>query len=285
MAPAVFLAVFLAGLALPRSECLCGPYDDYPEYLQAVEDAKEATAAEVSKNLVAIVKDNDNLALQWEGDVGNSRVLTITWTNKSYYDTSVGKDYTLPDDANVWVTVVPELRNFIRKNFQNVATLRIEQVLGLPPNSGKTKFIEIWVNPKDLFRPSPDPEITDHEASLVFPTTLNRFLAFDNSAHVIEYDYDKKADVSYTYRQWFRQRRQAVYSGDYPYPWTRLGYTYDWGTASSHVGLSEFVILGGSTIGIRSIITNDDYLKGTNTASLQRNAAERKTRSKPRRLR
>ena len=36
-------------------ECLGGNYDDYPEYLQAVEDARVATYDEISKNLVAIV--------------------------------------------------------------------------------------------------------------------------------------------------------------------------------------------------------------------------------------
>ncbi len=243
-------------------ECLGGNYDDYPEYLQAVEDARVATYDEISKNLVAIVKENDTQALQWEGDAGKSRVLVITWTNKSYYDDFVGKDYQLPEDANVWVTVAPELKNFIQEHPQDITTLRIEQLLGLPPEGGKTKFIEMWVNPGDLFRPSPDPEITDHESELTFPTIVNRFLAFDNSAHVVEYDWDAQSDVSYTYREWFRHRRQTIYSGDYPYPWTRLGYTYDWGNTSSHTGLSEFVILGNSTVGINSIISNDDYFQG-----------------------
>ena len=44
--------------------------------------------------------------------------------------------------------------------------MRLEKLLGLPPNSGKTKFVEIWVRPQDLFRPSPDPEITDCVAEL-----------------------------------------------------------------------------------------------------------------------
>ena len=75
-------------------------------------------------------------------------------------------------------------------------------------------------NPGDMFRPSPDPEITDHEAEITFPTILNRFLMFDNRVHIVE---------------------------------------YDWGNTSNHIGLSEFVILGSSTVGINSIISNDDY--------------------------
>jgi len=260
--PLFFVIVFLSSLLQIdswRGECIGGQYDDYPEYLQAIDDAKVATQEEISKELVAIVKDNDNLELQWEGMPGKSRVLVITWTNKSYYDDYVGKDYQLPENANVWVTAVPELKNFIQEHAQDITVLRIEQLLGLPPEDGKTKFVEMWVNPYDLFRPAPDPEITDHEAELVFPTILNRFLTFDNRVHIVEYDWDKQEDVSYTYWEWFKNRKQTIYSGDYPYPWTRLGYTYDWGNTDNHEGLSEFVVIGSSTVGIKSIVPNDDY--------------------------
>ncbi len=258
----VSLVVLFFGLILPVKSGY-GESEYYQEYLQAVEDAEMATYEEISKNLVAIVKNNDTLELQWEGTPGKSRVLVITWTNKTYYDDYVGKDYTLPEDANVWVTVVPELKKFIQENPHDITVLRIEQLLGLPPDNGKTKFVEMWVNPGDLFRPSPDPEITDHEAELTFPTIKNRFLAFDNRMTITEYDGGLQKDVSYTYVQWFKHRKQTVYSGSYPYPWTRLGYTYDWGNADDHMGLSEFVIIGGSTIGINSIKENDEYFQGT----------------------
>ena len=32
------------------------------------------------------------------------------------------------------------------------------------------------------------------------------------------------------------------------YPWTRLGYTYDWGNTTDHEGVSEFVIVPGTTV-------------------------------------
>jgi hypothetical protein len=233
-----------------------------PAYLDAVQDARVATASEISRNLVAIGpgSNNNSVRLQWDGSPGRSRVLVLTWTNKPYYDNSVGQDYILPQDANLWVTVVPELKSFIADHPREITPLRIEQLLGLPPANGKTKFVEIWVNPGDLFRPSPDPETTDHEAELRFPTSFSRFVTFNDEARVVEWDEEKGADVSYTYRRWYVHRKDTIYSGDYPYPWTRLGYTYDWGDTENHVGLSEFVILGGSTIGIKSIIPNDDYL-------------------------
>jgi hypothetical protein len=35
------------------------------------------------------------------------------------------------------------------------------QLLGMPPNSNDTYFVEVWVKPSDLFRPSVDNEIND----------------------------------------------------------------------------------------------------------------------------
>ena len=61
-----------------------------------------------------------------------------------------------------------------------------------------------------------------------------------------------------------QQVRRAVgeppYTGDHPYPWTGLGYTYDWGNPDSEIGLSEFVILGGSTVGVDAVIPTEEYL-------------------------
>ncbi len=43
------------------------------------------------------------------------------------------------------------------------------------------------------------------------------------------------------------------------YPWTRLGYTYDWGNPGSEVGLSEFVIQGGATVQVAQVYSTQAY--------------------------
>jgi len=43
------------------------------------------------------------------------------------------------------------------------------------------------------------------------------------------------------------------------YPWTRLGYTYDWGSNAGEIGLSEFVLRAGSAALIQSITATNDY--------------------------
>lgn len=255
------------------------------KFLKAVEDARIANFSEISSALVAIVKGAQPVKLRWEGEPGNSRVLVITWVDGAWYDGHVGRDYVLPRSVNLWVTAVPELQDFISSFWlvgsaqapnlgplagmkpPDITPLRLEQLLGLPPHAGMTRFVEMWVNPQDMFRPSPDPEITDHEAELQFPSKLNKFISFNTSPTILD------DGTEYTYPAWFKKRMQTIYSGGAPYPWTRLGYTYDWGDSNvlvtrdvrgerkPHVGLSEFVVLGGSTIGIKDVNLTEQYIK------------------------
>jgi len=63
------------------------------------------------------------------------------------------------------------------------------------------------------------------------------------------------------HRDWFNLQMslQAYDDPSKGYPWTRLGYTYDWGNPESEVGLSEFVIAAGSTVTIDQVIANEAY--------------------------
>lgn len=205
-------------------------------YQNAIKDAQIAEPHEISKGLIAIV-ERDN-RLKWKEYPDGKRVLVVTWTSWDGYDNQVGKAMELTRD--IWITTVPELSNFCKTHAPPKPSLRLEQLLGLPPNNGKNRFVEIWVNPNDLFRPSPDPEITDHEAELNFP----------NKGLFVRIEED--------YIQWFNDLKSSSYGKD-GYPWTRLGYTYDWGNPNSEIGLSEFVIRNGATVDIHSVSTNEEY--------------------------
>ena len=56
------------------------------------------------------------------------------------------------------------------------------------------------------------------------------------------------------YRRWFDHQALIAYGRQDGYPWTRIGYTYDWGNAQpddsrSKYGVSEFVNYPGLTTG------------------------------------
>ena len=223
----------------------------FPEvYYSALKDVEQVSSDEISTNLTAIVKDNHNI--HWQGD----RLKVATYAKPKYFE--VGS--TQSSSREVWVTVVPELQNFCTNYAQTGQEIspRVEQLLGLAPSHQPAKsIVELWVEAKDLFRPTPDPEITDHEAELEF-RPANEFLS-----------------VSSAYQDWFNSRVnefesqfQAMNPDHPPVPWTRLGYTYDWGNASNHIGLSEFVLRKGANLEVDSISTINDYCHGNDAIAM-----------------
>ena len=262
-------------------------YDPYTEYQQACEDAAQVTTAKISKNLTAITPENTNLV--WENDVVGSRVLVVSWVNQYVCDS-----YKCPDGGcsptdtckegrecqygwDTYVTLAPELKNFFKNK---IATpMRIAQLLGLPPADAQKKvcFLELWVSPNDLFRPSPDPEITDQEAEIGFPggKYSSRFRQYSSTELVFA---DMNCDPEQcpacnewnqcgftTYENYVNNRKKYIYTAANPYPWTSLGYSYDWGNSKNHVGLSEFVVNGKKSdeskisVGIKAVTATADY--------------------------
>ena len=114
--------------------------------------------------------------------------------------------------------------------------LRVDQLLGLSDTSNNDWIADIWVDPATFLRPTRNPTLTNVTESWTFPSPL-----IDVPG--------KSADDYYT---WFTNRIGTVYSGSGAFPWTSLGYTYDWGTnghlagETSYEGLSEFLMFKGA---------------------------------------
>ena len=262
-------------------------YDPYTAYRKACDDAAQVTTAKISKNLTAIIPENTNLV--WENNVVGSRVLVVSWVDQNacnIYKCPVGGCQ--PADTckegrecqygrDTYVTLAPELKNFFKD--KDVKPMRIAQLLGLPPSDAQNKvcFLEMWVSPSDLFRPSPDPEVTDQEAEIDFPggKYSTRFRQYNATELVFA---DMNCDPEQcpscnewnqcgftTYKNYINNRKKHIYTATTPYPWTSLGYTYDWGEPVNHVGLSEFVVNGkkvdGSkiSVGIKAVTATADY--------------------------
>lgn len=200
-------------------------------YYSAVLDAMVAEEDEIMP-LVAITKDSG--MVRW--NQSEDRVLLATWHR--YPDSyPPGAEVTLAW-GDVWVFSEKEIRSWCEKGNldRQDEILRLEQLIGLPPHKGYTHFTTMWVNPDDLFRPSCDNEIDD--------TTVE--LAFDQ-------------DTDEDYINWFNDN---IIDSYYPanYPWTRLGYTYDWADNDTEYGLSEFVVKGGAKVTVENTYANEQFL-------------------------
>ena len=195
-------------------------------------------SSKIYYDLVEVNDSNKNLIRKTINS--EEYILVCTWKqNVSFYQ----KD-TLFNTGNwpLWVTTAPELRERFKLESPKDTNLRLLQLLGLPPTSTYSYFVEFWVRPQDLFRPCPDSEITDGSCDLCFPEgTSQEHINWINENRISRY---YQCDL---YNQ---------------YPWGQLGYTYDWNPKNkSHVGLSEFIIGAGKTIYVKRIVTTQEYLR------------------------
>lgn len=195
----------------------------------AVKDASKPERSEIANSLHA-VSSRDN-------------VLVAHWARLPPKDGSdafqVGNRFR--PNWDIWVTLVPDLQDFCTKLPPNIKdeeklSLRLEQLLGLPPHNGKARIVHMRVVPSDLFRPCPDPEISDNQCELTYPS-----------------------NAPPEHRSWLDKLRSSTYNPPKAYPFTALGYTYDWGNPASTVGLSEYLIKQGSEVIVESVTTTVEY--------------------------
>ena len=209
-------------------------------YEQAVSLALNPTPDKVFHNLVAIVSENGDL--KWKEIDGQAYVLMVSYVSSfKYYQGTVGKPYNT-GQYTIWVTAAPFVKDLCSDatwSGGNLA-LRLEQLLGLPPGGSRAGFVQFWVRPQDLFRPCPDNEVTDRQCSLNIP-----------------------ADVEPWYREWLNELRSQQYYFCPPnkqgYPWTQLGYTFDWKDLAKPVGMSEFVIKENAVVYVESLTSTAQY--------------------------
>ena len=193
------------------------------QYRAAIADARTAEPDEIVTTLAPLVPSNDSLLWGPTADAPR-RVLVVTWGGPETLSGAAAGD-TVTAAEDVWVTVAPRLQRFCRSldRTGEALSLRLAQRLGLPPDVDYTQFVELWVRPADLVRPCPDPEVSDRECERSAPVPT------------------KHVRVSESHREWFRELKRTPYGPD-GYPFTGLGYTYDWNPATDEVGPSEFVL-------------------------------------------
>jgi hypothetical protein len=155
---------------------------------------------------------------------GNVRVVTFTdWPGYTAGTDSISRD--------TWVTVVPEVRDSC-SGFGADLKLRLSQLLGLPPQSGDSLMVEMTVPLRALFRPVVDPDVTTRYpcGDTITQGCGQQFPAGVDAAHV----------------RWMADQLLTLWQVPNGYPWTRLGYTYNWHPGSPRYGASEYLVRAGT---------------------------------------
>jgi hypothetical protein len=212
----------------------------YQAYERAVRETALPQPSQISHSLVSVNPKAPVHVASWVGLYGLTKY-------------KQGDSWVTVAPQDVWVTVAPEVKSFCQAfsathgGDQDQLTLRLEQRLGLPPGAGYTKFLEITItdrsNTAKFFRPCISPATDTTTCNLVWPTS--------------------PANEEHT--QWIFHQYYGAFSQAQPdqYPWTSLGYTFDWATkddgAFVRFGASEFVIRKGAAIRIDRATDTAEY--------------------------
>ncbi len=165
---------------------------------------------------------------------GDARLVSVsTFTDDPALDTVTQHN---------WVAATAEVRS--RCAGASDPVLFLEELLGLPPqltaSEGKRWHVYTFQIPQNaMFRPCPggvDGSVPDKPRCLA-GSSLNPHL--------------DQATSRFLLQQFWYAHRAAILGGgnlEFGYPWTGMGWTYDWNPRSTnHIGVSEFVIKPGAS--------------------------------------
>ena len=226
-----WLAVLLLLLNVPSGF----GQDNWDLYRHAIEDA-------------AVYNRNKVLPLRLlRPEAGKVRVVTFT-----SYAYTVGP-YHVPAGRFIWVTPDGEVAASCRQfNVQGAQlTLRLAQLIGLPPNTKNTHLVVFSVPVERIFRPAPDPN-----PMTIYPCAATEMSQCGNVF---------PANAPAEHKTFFINQALASYKigqtdQENGYPWTHLGYTYNWTPyAASKYGASEYVITPDTDVTVVSRTPSDQY--------------------------
>jgi hypothetical protein len=244
-------ACLLLGILLTGCTTAGPARTPWTDYCRAVAATRIPAARNLAHDLVPIVRSTPRLRWNEQG-----QVLMATLAESDCKDhgpfcrDQIGKS--VPLTGEVWLSAAPFLQDFCRGLPRSAAAdlkLRLLQRLGIAPDGVPVDaVVEMWIDPKDFFRPCADPEVTDGECTL--PLTPG-----DGSAC-------PWAGSTWMCHNWESSYPVACGPGvdPIPFPWTGLGYTWDWSPGNpTHHGESEFVVPAGKTVMIESVMGISEY--------------------------
>jgi hypothetical protein len=200
-----------------------------------------------------LVLEPSNVALRWDAA---GRVLVTTWTRAEFFtapEYQTGHEFALYGET--WFTAGNQVQATCSASGKtgDALDLRLEQLLGIPPGATYDAFLQVWIDPADLFRPCADPSVTATTCPVTAPL---------NSKSPDQVGWDCSAPAN-AHAQWLCNSWTMRYGNSDPlrqYPWTALGYTYDWSPDNpGGVGPSEFVANAKTPVVFEQLLTNERF--------------------------
>lgn len=230
-------------------------------YGEAISDSAISRPGEVAEDLV--VADPSDERTQWTTIGGEQYMLVSRLGYRPLSDVSPGEPFEVA--SHVFVTVPEEVRlECERSRCARMSTskldLRLKQLIGLPPDASYRFITRMWVRPTDLFRPCTQVDPMIPTCPQLMTNAVHA--GVDRSRFLIDqamYSWRIAREGTPQRVSCAKDFRNESGGNCFGFPWTRLGYTFDWRPGSDERGVTEFVIAPGSTVILESSGTQRSY--------------------------
>lgn len=195
---------------------------------QAVQDSVFAEESEIQP-LVTLTPEEGLVTWDDEG-----RVLLCTWHN--YPDSYPEGEKVTIEWGPVWTFTDQEILTYAAElKKAEDPEMRLRQIIAFTPDSEHSTVTGFWVDPDDVLRPAYQSDPTDGSMTTSFGE-----------------------DVDESFQEWFDENTlNSYFYGSYP--WTRLGYTYDWADNGIEYGMTEFIINSGAEVEVVFTETTEEF--------------------------
>ncbi|HVI02804.1 MAG TPA: hypothetical protein VM869_29095 [Enhygromyxa sp.] len=221
-------------------------------YLHGLAIAQYPTPERASDQL--LVLEPGNAQLTWDAA---GRLLVTTWTRAEYFgDPKYQPGHAFDLYGQTWFSTGTQVHDVCSKSgLQGDAlVLRLEQLLGMPPGRGYDVFMQVWIDPQQLFRPCAEPSVLEPTCPVAAP--------LHSEMDQVTWDCSAPSDG---HSQWLCNNWVQSYGSLDPFgrfPWTALGYTYDWSPENpTGEGPSEFVAPARTPVVFERLVPTEEFCK------------------------
>jgi uncharacterized protein with beta-barrel porin domain len=240
--------------------------------------------------IILIRPGSADYGLTYESYGGTNYLYTRTFTKSKNIFNSSTQTLTGVGDAQIfgspttdaaWVTVGNDTTRFLDAQGATAATVTdlLERGLGMNNDSSHNTIVEYAVLPDNdhIMRPTRKPDIANYSTvssdyafsdnfdSITAPSGMKPDTLVNLKAYLTGWQKDALGTLDSSGNPtWHNLRPQTGHENWGRFPWSELGYTYFWdsgGVDLGHIqGMTEFIILGGTSVKIVGIYSPQSYL-------------------------
>jgi len=172
-------------------------------------------------------------------------------------------------ESAYWVTTGNQATKFLQENGGTSANAvkLLERGLGMKNDNSHTIMVEyaVLADNDHILRPTKNTDIKTYDTNPDSYGTKATYGAKPADMTQATYDnYVGTATQQGYYEYWKKKTYDSAVTSSDAFPWTQIGYTFFWGNGEAKVsdiqGMSEFILLGGTSVQIYGLYAPQSYI-------------------------